>query len=329
MTRLLNFDIAKVICIILVVIGHYNSKSFPLWYQELISWIYTFHMPLFMFASGYIYIAFKKNENYISFLTRKLKRLMIPYFSISFIIITIKLLTEKGLYIQNPVTTESYFKAFYQPEAGYFLWFVWSLFTIFLFIPLFKTKTSRLILFGLALVIHYLPLELTRIFAIHETKNMLCWFLLGVCCFDWIGYIKKAIFRNSISAFMSATTICLFVISSIFRSQSSILILLQPWLGIASVMIFSTILSKVTHGIAMNIITALSASNYIIYLFHTTFEGFAKAFLQKIHIGSLDGTTLFCVQATLVILCGIICPIILHHAVLKRFKLTKFLFGLK
>ena len=62
MIRLLNFDIAKAICIILVVIGHYSPDGSPDWYKAIWSWIYSFHMPLFMFASGYIYNAFKKDE---------------------------------------------------------------------------------------------------------------------------------------------------------------------------------------------------------------------------------------------------------------------------
>lgn len=50
MTRLVHFDIAKAIAIILVVIGHYYPENAPGWYLALHSWIYTFHMPLFMFA---------------------------------------------------------------------------------------------------------------------------------------------------------------------------------------------------------------------------------------------------------------------------------------
>ena len=66
MTRLVHFDIAKAIAIILVVIGHYYPENAPGWYLALHSWIYTFHMPLFMFASGYIYLSFKKDEGYAS-----------------------------------------------------------------------------------------------------------------------------------------------------------------------------------------------------------------------------------------------------------------------
>lgn len=161
MSRLISFDIAKALCIILVVIGHYIPDNSPQWYVNLRTWIYSFHMPLFMFASGYIYMAFKKDEPYWTFVTKKIRRLMIPYFVVSVIIITIKFLTQSSMYVENPVTAMSYLRIFYLPEAGYFLWFIWALFTMFLIVPLFKTKVSRIILFIISIVLHYLSLGTT------------------------------------------------------------------------------------------------------------------------------------------------------------------------
>ena len=54
MNRIISLDIAKAICIILVVVGHYVPDNSPEWYKLMHDVIYTFHMPLFMFASGYI-----------------------------------------------------------------------------------------------------------------------------------------------------------------------------------------------------------------------------------------------------------------------------------
>ena len=54
MERSATADIAKTIGIILVVIGHYNPADAPEWYHLANRFIYAFHMPLFMFASGYM-----------------------------------------------------------------------------------------------------------------------------------------------------------------------------------------------------------------------------------------------------------------------------------
>lgn len=82
MQRLISFDIAKAICIILVVIGHYVPGYSPQWYVGVHDVIYTFHMPLFMFASGFIYMATKKDIQYKNFLLKKVKRLMVRKYSV-------------------------------------------------------------------------------------------------------------------------------------------------------------------------------------------------------------------------------------------------------
>lgn len=45
--RIIALDIAKAICIILVVVGHYVPDDSPEWYKLIHDVIYTFHMPLF------------------------------------------------------------------------------------------------------------------------------------------------------------------------------------------------------------------------------------------------------------------------------------------
>lgn len=140
MNRIITLDIAKAICIILVVIGHYIPDNSPTWYVLLNRAIYSFHMPLFMFASGYIYIATKKDVNYSTFLLKKVKRLMLPYLITSVIIISIKLLTQGNMSVDNPATSFSFIRMLYYPEAGYFLWFIWALWWIFVLVPLFKNK---------------------------------------------------------------------------------------------------------------------------------------------------------------------------------------------
>ena len=115
MNRILFVDVAKAICIILVVIGHCFPDNSPKWYVTLHDIIYTFHMPLFMFASGYVYIATQKPIAYTVFLLRKIKRLLVPYFITSFIVITIKILTQESLNVDNPVTIFSYLWMFCRP----------------------------------------------------------------------------------------------------------------------------------------------------------------------------------------------------------------------
>ena len=185
MQRIIWIDIAKAICIILVAIGHYIPDTHPAWYGEMRSVIYTFHMPLFMIVSGYIYIVTKRNIAYGSFIWKKVRRLLIPYFTVSILIVTIKLCTQGQAYVENPVTLSSYLKLFYLPEAGYFLWFIWALWWMFVIIPLFKTTKSRLCLLFAAFLLSIFSSYMPKTFCIEEFSKMLPFFVTGVVLYDW------------------------------------------------------------------------------------------------------------------------------------------------
>lgn len=101
MNRIIALDIAKAICIILVVMGHYVPDNSPAWYVLVHDVIYTFHMPLFMFVSGYVYIATKKRSTYGDFLLKKVRRLMVPYLTTSVMVIVIKLLTQGSMSVRQ------------------------------------------------------------------------------------------------------------------------------------------------------------------------------------------------------------------------------------
>ena len=180
---------------VLVVIGHYIPDNAPDWYVMNREFIYSFHMPLFMFASGYIYIAFKKDESYGHFIMKKVRRLMIPYFVTSIIVITIKLITERNAYVENPVTVLSYIKALYSPEAGYFLWFIWALWWMFVITPFLKTKRLRLLGFLVAIALHFVPIAFTEIFCLEQSRKMMVYFFLGLIAYDYrqmyLGYAKR------------------------------------------------------------------------------------------------------------------------------------------
>ncbi len=66
-------DYAKGICILLVIVGH--EPNLPAWLK---SFIYTFHMPTFFYCSGYFFTT--GCENFKSFLLKKAKSLLLPYY---------------------------------------------------------------------------------------------------------------------------------------------------------------------------------------------------------------------------------------------------------
>ena len=69
-SRIQYIDILKGIGIILVVIGHIYKN------QNIFNWIYSFHMPIFFFAAGWLY---KERSVYID-IKRRIQTIVIPYF---------------------------------------------------------------------------------------------------------------------------------------------------------------------------------------------------------------------------------------------------------
>lgn len=98
--RNLYLDILKSICIILVIVGHciqYGAGSDNLiyggfLYNPLFIFIYSFHMPLFMLISGYLFSYSCKNKDFKECLYAKSKQLLIPLFAWSFITLLIQIL---------------------------------------------------------------------------------------------------------------------------------------------------------------------------------------------------------------------------------------------
>ena len=70
-------DTAKGLGLVLVMLAHLKVPY-------LTTWIYTFHMPLFFFLSGAVFNG--KKYTFTSFVKRRLKTLVIPYFSLGSVI---------------------------------------------------------------------------------------------------------------------------------------------------------------------------------------------------------------------------------------------------
>ena len=78
--RLVQYDILKGIGILLVITCHAGLGGFANFF------IYTFHMPLFFFASG----CFFKDYPFAEFLKKNIKQLIIPYFLFLFCMIVVR-----------------------------------------------------------------------------------------------------------------------------------------------------------------------------------------------------------------------------------------------
>lgn len=98
--RNMYIDVIKAISILLVVVGHciqYGAgieylQSGVFLYHRAFIFIYSFHMPLFMLISGYLFALSCKNKSSKQLLINKVKQLLVPLFCWSFVSLFVQMI---------------------------------------------------------------------------------------------------------------------------------------------------------------------------------------------------------------------------------------------
>lgn len=176
-TRLAYLDYLKSFLIVLVVVGHVIQLNFKDFDSNLLfRYIYSFHMPLFMFVSGFLCY---KTQLKISSLPHKLEHLYIPFFS-WFVVSSL---------LFHPISDFPGLlkKVILNPDTG--LWFLWVLglcisllFTVSQFTKQIHIDISIGLCIMLAGVLFFEMLTNCRILGIKMLSNQLPFFLLGFFC---------------------------------------------------------------------------------------------------------------------------------------------------
>ena len=128
-------DILKAVTILFVVIGHAiqygggmeNLSGGYFLYNPVFIFIYSFHMPLFMLVSGYLFAFSCKNKSWVQLLIAKVKQILIPLFCwscVSLVVEIVKIIigisSHKFSIIWIGQTVTSGFL-----HGPWFLWAIW------------------------------------------------------------------------------------------------------------------------------------------------------------------------------------------------------------
>lgn len=324
MERNITLDIAKGLCILLVVIGHYVPESAPGWYMWFVDFVYTFHMPLFMWISGFLYVKTLRNENYGQFIMRKLKRLMIPYLVVSVIIITFKLVSQRYMPVDNPVGVEAFVRALYLPEAGFFMWFLWALMLIFLIVPFFRTPAMHLVLLAVSIVLALLvPLEFTEMFCLRQAVSFLPYFSFGACMADVSASHNIARVRPWPALLISVACFAGIILWMEYGERTRAGVMAAGFIGIVGGYLLCHFINSLSIGKGWLMI--VGECSFTIYLFHTTVEGVFKGLLSKAGLFSAGHIA----AIIIVVVAGVLIPIALHLCVLRRYGVTRKIFGIR
>lgn len=122
--------IIQLIATYLVILGHSYPFITPIpgWLQSTQIFIYCFHMPLFVFISGYllIYTSQASKNNFKGFLRKRFLKLLVPYISLSLIAIIPKFYLQQYLNDSMSADWNGVIRAFLVPREniwGHF-WFL-------------------------------------------------------------------------------------------------------------------------------------------------------------------------------------------------------------
>ena len=194
--------------IVLVVLGHSHqgAPADPLWH----TWIYSFHMPLFMFISGFL-LRYTNERKGISlattplrgFMWKKAKRLLVPYVVISSLAFVPKVLLSRFAARPLEFSLHDYAQMLIYPwdNVIVFFWFLPTLFLIFFLVicgaHLLKHIHSEwlhgILLLALLLLHLFNPLKEIRLLNINGVVNYLIYFALGyyVCRYHITKHINN------------------------------------------------------------------------------------------------------------------------------------------
>ena len=145
-SRIPWIDIAKGYGTILVIYAHLGVG--PLW-----TWIYSFHMPLFFFLSGYVFSTKYDAKNFIK---KKCKSILVPYVCLGIPMVLFELLkyVDTGTYSQD--VAMQLFENLLRQERFWTLWFIACLFCLnLLFYALVRIRKREWIV---AIVSFLLPM---------------------------------------------------------------------------------------------------------------------------------------------------------------------------
>lgn len=262
--RIETLDVMQALAMILVVLGHHLFHFMPDVYGKIHYYIYAFHMPLFIFISGFL-ISYSYNPaiGYKTYIVKKFIKFFVPYLIIG-TVVTILYYYMYGVSISENIV---YLILSPKQSSTTFLWYIYMLFFLYVLYPfIYRTLENGIIyiLIAIALILNIFPLQ-TSVLCIDYMSKYGIFYLIG--CFSVKYYSVFTSFSARIIAFI---LFILFVITSIgvfcpnrFRQIGLFII---PYLSIPSVYLISLLFQKIKW--VKDILVVVSKECFHIYLFH-------------------------------------------------------------
>jgi fucose 4-O-acetylase-like acetyltransferase len=324
---------AKGIGIALVVIGHVDLGVLqPASWTAIREIIYTFHMPLFMVVSGILFAMTQKQiaslSEYHAFLKKKAARLLVPYATITMVLLAVKLAASAFFTLSRPVAGNLLYFVFLNPLGGFsnILWFIYTLFVIFLLFPVLRFSVKNdLVLMAVTILLSLFPW--TQAFCLDQAFLHLPFFTAGYVLYRMSFFDEL----RPLAGIATPLVIYVFVfalrshVSGSFAASRAISILLGVTGGLAC--ITAAAYSLYGPPVLSRMMTILGVSATGIYLLHTIAMGAVKIFLTQV---MQYGESAFLPIAVAMAAAGLALPLIIERYVIRRSSVaSRLILGVK
>lgn len=172
-TRNILFDVIKGVAIYLVVLGHSIQYLMGDGWQESVvgKCIYMFHMPLFIFISGYFFSPSADKSCVWNFVKKKFVRILLPSITYGLMMIVVNT-------VLSSIKRHTLYVAFPDNMEYFGLWFLSVLFVISCLCRLFyNCKYYMYIYLFVAFLFVTLP---DSVFMAHQLRYLFPYFVLGI-----------------------------------------------------------------------------------------------------------------------------------------------------
>lgn len=174
-----------------VVIGHSflgEPGKGPEWENILYNTAYSFHMPLFMLVSGWLFYLTRLLEGkwtYPAIISDKSVRLLLPGFVFSLVAFSVKIVFPGEMTRPTGYSLQDILHAYLFPNDNPLreLWFIATLFWFFLLVPLWKyVLNRRWAMWGMLAILvglHFIKLNVDLL-CLDRVVNYSVWFYMGL-----------------------------------------------------------------------------------------------------------------------------------------------------
>jgi fucose 4-O-acetylase-like acetyltransferase len=320
-----DIEQAKGLAILFVVFGHIVARADQLrveWYEPIRRAIYAFHMPFFLYLSGYVAVLsgalFLPPEKWRRLFASRARRLLVPFLTLGLLTVCGKIVAAFFVFVDNrPASLATVLENLLWHTAdspALSIWYLFVLFTLSITAPILVwLDRGRLRYFIISAALIYLTPLPSFVYLDHIGKYSI-FFALGA----WAATIdvKWNDFIDRYWAIFFIPLVGALIMVAGFGAAWPVKLELLP-IGIVSM--------PALHGLIRHgrlpfapIFLWLGQNCFMIYLFNTICIGLAKGILLR--VTDWDGSH-FLPFAIVLMAAGSLGPILLKKTVFQRVRL--------